>query len=409
MCLFNPTFSQAHIGFLLAVPYGYLVRRNRLVHRSNIDSLQCFLNEPTLLSHRKAHCNAHRVREAVPRCNQELRRIRKDNGLTQTELAARALVARRSLQNAEAGKEVTLETIVAVAQVLRVKTKCLIDEDPRDAIQEGPWTAYRFLQQLSQPKPESFCHGPADVTEAIRQMRYGWDRQMKEASNGDSRYDQGYNRVREIDWDSYLERYLLIWQRNRNSILFSTRAGVRTGVSVLLPISDEAYEKVLTGQHSFLDVTDDDIRPQSQNLLLDAAVEFPEFAPHSRYEVTGSLFFAILFQIASQSQDPIAKDFRILSFGASAANTARLEANGFTTMGSTMPEFNFPIYEFAASTTSTKTDIKEFAVRATATHYAGLISHFVRGSSIHVKRRFLCYAAWAYGQWLSGRNARSAA
>ena len=355
--------------------------------------------------------SAHRYRVGpVPRCNRELRRFRKAKGLTQSELAARALVARRSLQNAEAGKEVTMETITAVAKVLDVDSEELIDADPRDAIREGPWTAYRFLQQASRPKPESFCWGSEDVTEAIRKMRYGWDQQMKEAIAGDPTYSQGHNRVREIDWDSYLERYLLIWKRNSNSILFSTRGGVRIGASVLLPISDESYERVLAGRQSFLDVTAVDIRTHSQSLLLDAAVEFPEFAPHSRYEVTGSLFFAILFQIASQSLDPLAEDFRILSFGASAANAARLEANGFTTVGTTMPTFGFPIYEFAASTSSTtKADLKRFAIRSTAAHYAGLLRHFFRGASAHAKRRFLCYAAWAYRQWLTQRESRSAA
>jgi transcriptional regulator with XRE-family HTH domain len=69
----------------------------------------------------------------MPRCNKQLRNLRKLRRLTQEELAELAIVGRRTLQKAERGLEVTMETVILLAAVLDVHPDEIIDQENVDA------------------------------------------------------------------------------------------------------------------------------------------------------------------------------------------------------------------------------------------------------------------------------------
>lgn len=73
--------------------------------------------------------------ESVHRLGRNLRRIRTVHGLSSTELAGRANVARATLTAIEAGKgNPTVETLVALADVLGVTTSELLQDDKPTAL-----------------------------------------------------------------------------------------------------------------------------------------------------------------------------------------------------------------------------------------------------------------------------------
>ncbi|MGD9514699.1 MULTISPECIES: helix-turn-helix domain-containing protein [Mycolicibacterium] len=73
--------------------------------------------------------------ESVHRLGRNLRRIRTVHGLSSTELAGRANIARATLTAIEAGKgNPTVETLVALAGVLGVTTSELLEDDKPAAL-----------------------------------------------------------------------------------------------------------------------------------------------------------------------------------------------------------------------------------------------------------------------------------
>jgi hypothetical protein len=134
---------------------------------------------------------------------------------------------------------------------------------------------------------------------------------------------------------------------------------------VILPVADEPYEQLLSGKITFLDITAEHLRRRSQSLVIDSYVEFATQRKGPWYNFTDALRFVVFYQIASLSLDTMADGFRMVSFGASPLNAERLAANGFRKLPAVMPDFKFPIYEFAAQSTD-EIEIE----RRTFAHYA---------------------------------------
>lgn len=285
----------------------------------------------------------------MPRCNENLKKLRKLANWTQGQLAGFAIVGIRTVQKAEAGEEVNQETVDALAEVLGCSADAItrVDQD-LDAISEGPWTIYRYLQSFVQPHPLAYCHSSKDAHAAILAMRESFSEHLNRCEPAAlcSTGQLGFQRLQQLGVRPYCDRYLRIWESNKDTLLFAVRGQKRVGVSVVLPVTDAAYERFRSGDCTFMDLDSSCICESSQNLIVDSGVEFGGVDRRAWYEVTDSLRFAVFFQIAWLSRNPVASDFRILSFGASQLNTQRLEANGFQQCG-TMPVFGYPLLEFS--------------------------------------------------------------
>ncbi|MCM2374126.1 helix-turn-helix domain-containing protein [Aporhodopirellula aestuarii] len=320
----------------------------------------------------------------MPRGSSKIRLARKKLGQSQLQFALNAGVGVRTLQLAEGGKdEVSAKTLKRIAKAagLSPDAACyhddaLIDDD----FDKLPWSMSRFIRKRVGPDNNSFCRDEADAQAVIGQMRENWivHLQNTKPEEDETFFFEADNKLNE-HYFSYEQRYLSIWEKNPATLMLASHGEERRGVSVVLPVTDEAYERFHRGEISFMELSEDDILFESQNLVLDSAVEFCGTGNPAWYRFTESLSYSVFCQIAMLSIDPTAEDFRMISFGASPLNFKRLLSIGFQDSGSVMPEFQYPICHFAAHD-SELTD-RSYVQATTTTHYAHLFKRFCKTPS----------------------------
>ncbi|MEI8022432.1 MAG: hypothetical protein WCH39_29755, partial [Schlesneria sp.] len=190
-------------------------------------------------------------------------------------------------------------------------------------------------------------------------------------------------------------RYLAIWRKNPDTIFFGVCAGRPSGITIVLPVSNTAYERLRDGKSSFMDITDADILPESQNLILDSAVEFSEATTRRWYQVTDALGFAIFHQISSLAKAPSSKSFRVLSFGASMTNLKRLATIGLAPNGRIMPKYDYSICELTGN--NCDLDVDSYNKQVTWTHFLTLWRRMLPSrTTLKLKRRALLAALASY-------------
>ena len=340
--------------------------------------------------------------------NPQIASWRDQEGWTQVELAVRADVSRRALQKAETGTEsVSKQTLRNIADALGREFREVVhptDVQSSDAFSRWPWSLHEFVRNRISLSTHALGRDADDIRLAVRQMRRDWRDHLEYASQlGDiSAATKASERLDEASAD-YERRYIGIWKRNPSSIMFATAADVRTGLSVVLPVTDEAYARLKKGEISFMDISASDVLSQSQNLILDSAVELRTDAPSPWYRVTDSLSFSIFFQIATQSIDPAANNFRMLGFGGSPLNLKRLHDIGFVEYGVMMPRYDYVMCEFGggerhAVRGNDSQDPDRMQRAATTSHYAGLFKRFnLSNAKLSMKRSVIRRMLKIYG------------
>ena len=266
-----------------------------------------------------------------------------------------------------------------------------------DAFERWPGSLWNFVKGSVTPSAQAHCRSLDDVRFATNAMRREWDRHLRRA--GDLAEDdvalRAHRRLNELG-DAYDRRYEAIWHANPGTILFSTAGEHRAGMCFVHPVTDEAYESLSRGEISFMDIGADAILPQSQNLVLDSAVEIPCNQPTPWHRVVDSLSFALFYQIAALSIDPTAPTFRMLGFGASPINLRRLEDIGFVQRGMTMPQYDYCLCEFSTAGGGPRGE-DAFKRAATTGHFAGLFRKFQLPSAEDAKRMMIRRALKLYG------------
>ncbi|TWU26904.1 anaerobic benzoate catabolism transcriptional regulator [Novipirellula galeiformis] len=324
----------------------------------------------------------------MPKGSIKISQTRKELGLSQLELAVQAGIAVRTLQFAEAGKQrLSAKMLRRIAEALDLPYEEVIQESAPtdDQFDAWPWSLSQFIQSKTVPSQQAFCEDDEDVRNVIQRMRESWGVHLEcsAPSNYDEIFRAGNQKLNE-QYFRYEDRYLSLWQRHPQTLIVSASEGVRNGASVVLPVTDSAYEQLRDGEISFMDIGPDDILDESQNLVLDTAVEFSETRGPAWYKVTDSLSYAVFCQIAMLAKDPLAEDFRMLSFGASSTNMRRQKSIGFLYSTKVMPEYDFPICEFAQEYDGGSDET--YTRVSTTTHYAHLF-HRVVGSQFRSATR----------------------
>ena len=311
----------------------------------------------------------------MPQGSSILRQERQRLGLSQLDLAIRATVSVRTLQFAEGGKaNVSSKKLGLIASELGIsfaeasKDESLAD----DQFGRLPWSISRFIREKADPGPEAFCNDLDDALVVIREMRASWKEHLQYTSEdqSDELYELGDQKLDEAFF-VYQQRYLSIWKKHPGTIQLAHCNGIRCGVSVVLPVCDSAYQRLRDGEISFMDIDDDDIEEESQNLVLDSAVEISGVGQTPWHRLTDSLIYAVFSQIAVLSKDPCADDFRMISFGASPLNMKRLLSLGFQDCDVSMPEFGFPVCEFSLKALDKSGP--QYANASTTAHFARLL------------------------------------
>lgn len=339
-----------------------------------------------------------------------IRQRREELRLTQLDLALEAGVGVRTIQLAESGEDrnSSNRTLRAIAEILRVDYEEVLyvegdahgvgdlpDAD-RDAFQAWPWSLSDFIAGRAAPETHGFCRSFEDAKFAIRSMRDSWSKHLErcKSHHDNNEFAQADEKLSR-EYIQYESRYLRIWQANPNTILFSTIEQERSGICVVLPVTKKAYTGIRDGSLSFMEIESTDILQESQFLILDSAVEIPCANNRQFYRVTNSLSFALFYQIALLSENPVESSFRMVGFGASPINLERLGGIGFSPCGVEMPDYGFQVCEFALE--SDEQTEETFKRSLTTLHYANLFKIFsLTSASLNEKRRMIRKALRLY-------------
>ncbi|MCC9644014.1 helix-turn-helix transcriptional regulator [Rhodopirellula sp. JC740] len=311
----------------------------------------------------------------MAQANAHLKQARKSLGLSQLQLAARAGVSSRTVQFAESGQNVSSGTMRRIAGALGMEPDQLVRIDPgtgQDAFADLPWSLADTFRTRRPITDGSMCRDEAEVIEIVRLMRenfsihiqkWGSEEHQEQALKRDEAINEVYFR--------YEQRYVDYWRRNPGCIRVDRYDGTICGVSIALPLTKEAFAAFRNGELAWLDISPDDIDDQSQYLLLDSVTEFTNRCRRPWYQVTESLSFVLLSQVARLAIDPNGTDFEMVSFSASPLNERRLKTIGFIAEDSAEPEFNYPIFWFGEDARILGTE--EFSNWSTFKHFAMLI------------------------------------
>ncbi|MCA9297648.1 MAG: hypothetical protein KDA28_01200 [Phycisphaerales bacterium] len=120
------------------------------------------------------------------------------------------------------------------------------------------------------------------------------------------------------------------------------------GVTVVLPLTDDAYERIRTGQIASYECTVEDLQVPSRNLLLEVAAERLGAETVEPINPTPYMLASMLSQIAhltdirSQPEDTL---IRMVSFEGTRKSASRLKLQGFKPTGAVMPRSGVKILE----------------------------------------------------------------
>ncbi|TWT98829.1 helix-turn-helix domain-containing protein [Neorhodopirellula pilleata] len=315
----------------------------------------------------------------MPRGSDQIREARQARGLTQLQLAVRAGVSVRTLQFAEGGQvSVSANKLEQIANWLDLSYEqacCVEDRVEDDELARLPWSLSRFIQTRAAPPAEAFLHDEEAVLAVVRRMRDNWKWHLdRDADDPATELFERGDRLLDESLSLYEQRYLAIWKKNPACFQLARCGGVCSGLTVVLPVTQTAYQRFRNGEISFMEISAHDIQQESQFIVLDSATDFPGSGKVPWRRMTDSLAYALFHRIAMLSRDPSADDFRMLSFGASRLNLQRLISLGFEDCQTSMPEFDFPICEFSLNGRQELDD--NYANASTTIHFARLLRPF---------------------------------
>ena len=147
----------------------------------------------------------------------------------------------------------------------------------------------------------------------------------------------------------YVERARRWARAFRWTVVLAWHKNEPLGMSIVLPVTPQAYQEILDGKRTPYDCTSNDLMVPSTHLVIEAAAERPEFVGRARPNPTQSLRIALLFQIGALARcnrlhGP--QTLRILSFAGTPTNELRLRDTGFLPTGRTLPRPKVSLFEF---------------------------------------------------------------
>jgi hypothetical protein len=143
---------------------------------------------------------------------------------------------------------------------------------------------------------------------------------------------------RAIEWSQFNPWTVLLARGNKRP----------NGLSIILPLSDDAYDSVLNGQRMTYDCGPDDLVIPSRNLLIEAVVERAKDIGAEPTNPTRALYASVLAQISVFTQylsTDQSGDIRLLSFVGTPTQAKRMKAVGFRPTGKRMSATGIEFYE----------------------------------------------------------------
>jgi len=147
--------------------------------------------------------------------------------------------------------------------------------------------------------------------------------------------------------EQYVEAVIRWHTYNPWTIVFACDKNVRLGISIVLPISDAAFDDVLEGRRATHDLLPSDFVRPCRNLVLEACAECPTQLQPAGTNPTRSLLVSLAVQSGALSKARALRSgtvVRFLSFGGTTRNRDRLVDSGFRTTGRLMARNGFELF-----------------------------------------------------------------
>ena len=280
-----------------------------------------------------------------------IREARKRIGLSQIEVACQADVSRRTVQNAEAGKDgVKRSSVYAIAEVLGVELdtpeRTESEQIPNsESFSYWPFGLFQFVRAKLKPSEAAFCTNEAEVREVLENMWHNLHSGLQDLpADLRNRFRISYPKF--VTKNGYIERYLSIWRANPMSLSFSSAQGKRTGVSIILPVSEDVYSDFLNGELGSFDLVGSQVLPSSPTCIFESLALFADYRdqPHT---MTDALSFVAFHQLAVLSGDPQAGSVRLGTFATRDQNVKRMRKAGLSAKQTRTPKLNFQVWELS--------------------------------------------------------------
>jgi hypothetical protein len=140
-------------------------------------------------------------------------------------------------------------------------------------------------------------------------------------------------RIIGIRLDAYAARATEWAAANQWSVVRAWRNKEPYGMSILLPVTPQAYDDVLRGKKKPYDCIGSDLEAPSTHIIVEAGAERPERLPKDKLnDLTWPILVCIAYQFAALvrgNRFKTATPLRILSFAETAKNKHRLVQSGF--------------------------------------------------------------------------------
>jgi len=151
-----------------------------------------------------------------------------------------------------------------------------------------------------------------------------------------------------VSMAEYQARAIGWWEKCKWTVVLGRGQLGPTGVSIILPVQQHAYEDMRAGNREGYCVSSDEIINPSRYLVLQGTAERAPGACGEKGNYSKHTLPAIINQVAILSYvrgEESGKPMQVLSFAATPRSRYRLEKAGYKPLGTQMPESDIALYE----------------------------------------------------------------
>lgn len=312
-----------------------------------------------------------------------LKARRRRRRVSQIQLASTADTSRENEQDLEDGKTVKRGSLQAISEALENELQeeskdsaCFQEQQNLDFFSSVPWGLHKFASSKLSPNSPSFCFNASEMEhDLLKQLETCFRENYLTRLPVEKRSAFFDSTPEMLSSSGFVRRYLSIWRANPYTIAFSSISNQRTGVSVVLPVSETTYKAFIEGRISCYEISGKDILAESQFLIFDFLLDYRAFEDQ-KHSVVNSLPFLGFYQLATLATNPTANDFRLTTFATTPPNVTRMNRAGFQKLPSQTPDSKLPLWELSMK--GNYYDGLENA--STVAHFVDLKNRFLRRS-----------------------------
>lgn len=196
---------------------------------------------------------------------------------------------------------------------------------------------------------EMICRSEAEVSHSV-EMCFGTVGQHLASSKGGGEPAEGpialAERQMRIPLGDYRRRALSWWKFQDRTILFATVDRVRVGCSIVLPVTRDAFERILRGELIPYDCTPDQLQYPSNFLVIESLADRCDHDCRAPIRKTAQQVRTLFYQVACLSPRPgLPGDpaSQIIAFAGTPETQERLRRFGFARTGNRLPQLGLDI------------------------------------------------------------------